>query len=106
MHTNRAYRTYLGWYQRATRIKLRQRWTNDDYADGGSSSDEDTVYDTRTREGSYVEQGPIPDRVVCRLPTLFLLCSMPTLSIEISSVAGCSMPMICERDWERVGSAG
>jgi hypothetical protein len=24
MHTNRAYRTYLGWYQQATPMKLRQ----------------------------------------------------------------------------------
>jgi hypothetical protein len=55
MHTNRAYKTYIGWYQRVTRINLRQRWTDDDYMDGGSSDDEDTVYDTRTREGSHVE---------------------------------------------------
>jgi hypothetical protein len=73
MHTDRAYRTYLGWYQRTTRIKLRQRWTDDDYADGGSSDNEDTVYDTRTQEGSHVEQGPVLDRVVCCLLTLFLL---------------------------------
>jgi hypothetical protein len=75
MHTDRAYRTCLGWYQRATRIKLRQRWTDDDYADGGSSDDEDTVYDMHTREGSHVEQGPVLDRVVCCLPTLFCLCN-------------------------------
>jgi hypothetical protein len=73
MHTDRAYRTYLGWYQRTTRIKLRQRWTDDDYADGGSSDNEDTVYDTRTQEGSHVEQGPVLDRVVCCLLTLFPL---------------------------------
>jgi hypothetical protein len=48
MHTDRAYRTYLGWYQWATCIKLHQRWTDDDYADGESSDDEDTMYNTRT----------------------------------------------------------
>jgi hypothetical protein len=48
MHTDKAYRTYLGWCQWATHIKLCQRWTDDDYTNGGSSSDEDTVYDTRT----------------------------------------------------------
>jgi hypothetical protein len=75
MHTDRAYRTYIRWYQRATCIKLRQCWTNDDYADGGSSDDEDTMYDTRTREGSHVEQGHILDRVVCYLLTLFRFCN-------------------------------
>jgi hypothetical protein len=34
-----------------------------------------TLYDTCTREGSHVEQGPILDRVVCCLPTLFCLCN-------------------------------
>lgn len=75
MHTNRAYRTYLGWYQRTTCIKLRQCWTDDNYVDGGLSDDEDTVYDMRTQEGSHVEQGPILDRVVCCLLTLFRLCN-------------------------------
>jgi hypothetical protein len=75
MHTDRAYRTYLGWYLWATRVKLRQLWTNDDYADGRSSDDENTVYDTCTREGSHVEQGPILDRVVCYLLTLFCFCN-------------------------------
>jgi hypothetical protein len=70
MHTDRAFRTYLGWYQQATHIKLCQWWTNDDYADGGSSNNEDTVYDAHTREGSTIEQGPILDRVVCYLATL------------------------------------
>jgi hypothetical protein len=60
---------------RATRIKLHQRWTDDDYADGGSSDDEDTVYDTRTQEGSHVEQGPVLEHVVCCLSTLFRLCN-------------------------------
>jgi hypothetical protein len=40
-------------------------WTNDDYADGGSFDDEDTIYDTRTQEGSHVEQGPVLNCVVC-----------------------------------------
>ena len=71
MHTNRAYRTYLGWYQRTTCIKLRQRWTDDDYTDDGFSDNEDTVYDTRTREGSHVEQGLVLDRVICYLLTPF-----------------------------------
>jgi hypothetical protein len=57
------------------RIKLRQHWTDDDYADGGSFDDKDTVYDTRTREGSHVEHGLILDRVVCCLSTLFHLCN-------------------------------
>jgi hypothetical protein len=75
MHTNRAYKTYLRWYQWATRIKLRQRWTDDNYMNGGSSSDEDTVYDTCTWESSHVEQGPVLDRVVCCLPTIFRFCN-------------------------------
>jgi hypothetical protein len=75
MHTDRAYRTYLEWYQRAMRVNLRQRWTDENYADSGSSDDEDTVYDTRTWEGSHVEQGPVLDHVVCRLPTLFCFCN-------------------------------
>jgi hypothetical protein len=75
MHTDRAYITYLGWYQRATRIKLHQRWTDDDYVDDGSSDDEDTVYDMRTREDSHVEQGPVLDRVICYLLTPFCFCN-------------------------------
>jgi hypothetical protein len=75
MHTNRAYNTYLGWYRRATRIKLRKRWTDDDYTDGGSSDDEDIVYETHTWEGSHVEQGPVLDLVVYCLLTLFHSCN-------------------------------
>jgi hypothetical protein len=71
MHTDRAFREYLAWYQRVTRIKLHQRWIDDDYAEGGSSTDEDTAYDTHTLEGSHVELGPILDRVVCFLSTLY-----------------------------------
>jgi hypothetical protein len=55
MHTDKAFITYHGWYQQTTRIKLRQRWTNDDYVDGGSFDNEDIVYDVRTREGSTIE---------------------------------------------------
>jgi hypothetical protein len=29
MHTDRAFRGYLAWYQWVTCIKLRQRWTDD-----------------------------------------------------------------------------
>jgi hypothetical protein len=75
MHIDRAFRTYLGWYQQGTRIKLCQCWTDDDYANGGSSDDEDTIYDARTREGSHVEQGPVLNRVVCYLATLFRFCN-------------------------------
>jgi hypothetical protein len=39
--------------------------------DGGSSTNEDTPYDTRTQEESHVELGPVRDRVVCFLLTLF-----------------------------------
>jgi hypothetical protein len=56
VHTDRAYKTYLGWYQQAMCIKLRQRWTDDDYTDSGRSFDVETVYDMRTQEGSHVEQ--------------------------------------------------
>jgi hypothetical protein len=51
-------------------IKLR---TDDDYADDSSSTNEDTTYNTRTREGSHVELGLVLDRVVCLLWTLFCL---------------------------------
>jgi hypothetical protein len=70
-HTDKAFREYLAWYQRITHIKLRERWTNDDYAEGGSSVNEDTTHDTRTREGSHVELGPVLDHVVCFLSTLY-----------------------------------
>jgi hypothetical protein len=48
---------------------------DDNYIDDGSSDDEDTMYDTRTREGLHVEQGPVLDRVVCCLLTLFRYCN-------------------------------
>jgi hypothetical protein len=63
MHTDRAFRAYLGWYHRVTCIKLCQRWIDDDYVNGGSSDDEDTIYDTRSRKGSHVELGPVLDHV-------------------------------------------
>jgi hypothetical protein len=105
MHSDRAYRTYLGWYQRATRIKLRQCWTDDDYTGDGTSNNEDTVYDMRTQEGSHVEQGPVLNRVVCYLPLFSAFVTM-FLSIEISIVVGHSMPTICEQDREHVGRVG
>jgi hypothetical protein len=54
MHSDRAFIVYLGWNHQVTRIKMHQRWTDDDYADVGSSSSDDTIYDTRTWEGSHV----------------------------------------------------
>ncbi|WVZ85625.1 hypothetical protein U9M48_032527, partial [Paspalum notatum var. saurae] len=47
----------------ATRYKLRQKWTTDDYADMTSSDDEDTTFDQRATEGTQVEIAPILDRV-------------------------------------------
>ncbi|RLM78818.1 hypothetical protein C2845_PM12G03340 [Panicum miliaceum] len=44
-HTRVNFRQYLGWYHSATRYKLRQKWTGDDYACIASSEDEDTSYD-------------------------------------------------------------
>jgi hypothetical protein len=31
LHNNSDYRRYQAWYQGATRCKLRQQWTTDDY---------------------------------------------------------------------------
>jgi hypothetical protein len=67
LHNNANFRAYLTWYHTATRYRLRQRWTQDDYADIASSDDENTTYDVRGREGQAVELGPILDRVVCSL---------------------------------------
>jgi hypothetical protein len=64
LHNNSDYRRYQAWYQGATRCKLRQQWTTDDYADIDSSDDEDTKYDQSTRLGTQVEVAPILDRVV------------------------------------------
>jgi hypothetical protein len=61
---NSDYRRYQAWYQGATRCKLRQQWTTDDYADIDSSDDEDTTYNQSTRLGTKVEVAPILDRVV------------------------------------------
>jgi hypothetical protein len=88
MHTNRAFREYLAWYQRVVCIKLHQRWTDDDYMKGRSSVDEDTTYDMRTQKGSHVEMAPILDHLVCFLLTLPLFRTM-FVSINISSVVGC-----------------
>jgi hypothetical protein len=73
MHQDYAFRDYLAWYQTATWIKLRQRWANEDYVNVGSSEDEDTLYDTRTRDGSHVETGLVLDHVVCFLSILYML---------------------------------
>jgi hypothetical protein len=54
----------LAWYHSATWYKLHQKWTGDDYAEIASMNDEDTIYDTRAREGTAVEIAPILDRVV------------------------------------------
>jgi hypothetical protein len=66
-HNNANFRGYLIWYHTATRYRLRQRWTQDDYAVIASSDDENTTYDVRGREGRTVELGPILDRVVSYL---------------------------------------
>ena len=63
-HSNASFRGYLSWYHTATRYRLRQQWTDVDYADLASSEDEDTAYDRRAREGTVVEAAPILDRVV------------------------------------------
>jgi hypothetical protein len=52
LHNNNDYSRYQAWYQGATRCKLRQQWTADDYADNDSSDDEDTEYDQSTRLGN------------------------------------------------------
>jgi hypothetical protein len=57
--------------------------------DVGSSTDEDTTYDTGTQEGSHVEVGPILDRVVCFLSTLYDFLEHLFLYVNISTVVGC-----------------
>ncbi|TVU20847.1 hypothetical protein EJB05_30447, partial [Eragrostis curvula] len=47
----------------STRYRLRQAWTDRDYADMESSEDENTPYDVATRQGTQVEIGPVLDRV-------------------------------------------
>ena len=76
-HTNREFRRYQAWYQRATRCRLRVQWTEDDYADIESSDNEDTAYDQSTRAGRQVEAGPILDRVVSQLPYFSTLSCIP-----------------------------
>ncbi|TVU26210.1 hypothetical protein EJB05_28747, partial [Eragrostis curvula] len=63
MHRDSSFRRYLEWYQSSTRYRLRQTWTDRDYADMGSSDDENTPYDVATRQGTVVEIGPVLDRV-------------------------------------------
>ncbi|CAN6327793.1 unnamed protein product [Urochloa humidicola] len=62
-HSNANFRDYLSWYHSATRYRLRQKWTGEDYADIASSDDDDTQYDKQCREGTVVELAPILDRV-------------------------------------------
>jgi hypothetical protein len=50
-HNNANFRAYLTWYHTATRYRLRQRWTKDDYTDIASSDDENTT--VTTRPGKY-----------------------------------------------------
>ena len=78
-HTNREFRRYQAWYQRATRCRLRLQWTKADYADIESSDDEDTAYDQSTRAGRQVEAGPIFDRVVSQLP---YFCTLSCITIH------------------------
>ncbi|TVU13435.1 hypothetical protein EJB05_40491, partial [Eragrostis curvula] len=63
MHRDSSFRRYLEWYQSSTRYRLRQAWTDRDYADMESSDDENTPYDVATRQGTVVEIGPVLDRV-------------------------------------------
>ena len=77
-HTNREFRRYQAWYQRATRYRLRVQWTRADYANIESSDDEDTAYDQSTRAGRQVEAGPILDRVVSQLP---YFCTLSCITI-------------------------
>ncbi|TVU39153.1 hypothetical protein EJB05_12558, partial [Eragrostis curvula] len=42
MHRDSSFRRYLEWYQSSTRYRLRQAWTDRDYADMESSDDENT----------------------------------------------------------------
>ena len=65
-HTNREFRRYQAWYQRATRCRLRVQWT-----------DEDTAYDQSTHAGRQVEAGLILDRVVSQLPYFSMLGCIP-----------------------------
>ena len=84
-HTNREFRRYQAWYQRATRCRLRVQWTEDDYADIESSDDEDTPYDQSTCVGRQVEAGPILDRVVSQLPYFSMLSCIPIYyALEVS----------------------
>ena len=64
LHTNREFRWYQAWYQRATHCRLRIQWIEDDYANIESSDDEDTAYGESIRAGRQVEAGPILDIVI------------------------------------------
>ena len=46
------------------RTKIKERWSGQDYAEMGSSEDEDMVFDKATRKGTAVEMAPLLGRVV------------------------------------------
>ena len=64
MYRNSMLREYLSWYHGSTRYRLRLAWTQDVYADIGSSNDDYTAYENRTRKETQVEITSILDRVV------------------------------------------
>jgi hypothetical protein len=70
MHRDGPFRHYLAWYHSATRYRLRQAWTHEDFAEINSSDDENTPYDIHTRQGPDVEIAPVLDRVVSTYPLL------------------------------------
>jgi hypothetical protein len=71
MHRDSAFREYLEWFQSVTRTKLRQRWTDVDYAEIGSLDDDNSTYDTHTHVGSHVQLALVLDHVVSFL-SIFL----------------------------------
>jgi hypothetical protein len=79
MHQGSTFREFLAWYQSVTRIKLCERWTDEDYAGIGSFEDKDTPYDTHNQDGSHVVLGPVLDHVVCFLSILYEFCSVVSL---------------------------
>jgi hypothetical protein len=90
LHNNSDYMRYQAWYQGATRCKLCQQWTTDDYANIDSSNNEDTAYDQSTRLGTEVEVAPILDRVV-----IFKMVLLNFNTRHVSSV--CLMQIVLYR---------
>ena len=82
MHRQALFREYVGWFQSVARTKLCQRWTDADYANMGDSDDDNTLYDTRTREGSHVQLAPILDRVVTIFPTNTIVSHFLLLNVQ------------------------